>query len=71
MNDDHDHSNSTHFAKCDEEGCDYIAETHAHTDMEAVDDLSYDLAEHNKLQHGKETDPEAIKTAVRGKMTGI
>ncbi len=65
---DHDHSHSTHSAKCDEEGCSYVAQVHVHNDDMAVDALSLDLAEHNKYIHKKETDPEEIKNAVKAKM---
>lgn len=65
---DHDHSHMTHSAKCDEEGCQYIAQVHAHDDDAAVELLSNDLANHNRTVHDKETEPEAIKEAVRKKM---
>ena len=62
----HDHSVATHSAGCD--ACSYVAETHAHSDDEAVDALVQDLATHNKAVHNQETDPEAIKEPVRAKM---
>lgn len=65
---DNDHSQITHSAGCDEEGCKYIAETHAHDEDSAVEALSQDLAIHNKEKHNIDTDPEAIKDAVRAKM---
>lgn len=63
-----DHSLITHSAKCDEEGCNYVAETHAHDDDTAVENLSQDLANHNQSEHGKETKAEEIKDDVKGKM---
>lgn len=68
MHTNHDHSLATHSAKCDEEGCGYVAQTHAHDDDTAVHELSNDLAEHNKNEHAIETKPEVIKDAVRAKM---
>ena len=62
----HDHTKPTHFAKCDD--CDYVAETHVHTDDEAIGALTYDLALHNKNVHNRVTNPDDIKEAVRGKM---
>lgn len=64
----HDHSAVTHSAGCDEQGCDYQAKTHAHDDEMAALALSHDLAEHNKVEHELETDPEKIKEAVKAKM---
>lgn len=68
MQDDHDHSHATHSAKCDEKGCEYVAETHAHDDDTAAEALSSDLAQHNKSVHNKETDQSKIKDAVKAKM---
>lgn len=67
----HDHSHATHSAKCDEPGCKYVAQTHAHDDNFAVMALSVDLANHNRQEHNKETDPEKIKDAVAAKMQTI
>lgn len=71
MHDDHshDHAHSTHSKKCDDESCSYVAETHAHDDDDAAEALARDLAEHNKSEHGKDTDPEEIKVEVKDKMT--
>jgi predicted small metal-binding protein len=66
MKEHHDHNQSTHSAGCD--ACSYIAETHAHSDDEAVDALVQDLVAHNKAVHNQETDPEIIKDPVRAKM---
>ncbi len=68
MNNNHNHDSMTHSAKCDEAGCQYVAMTHAHDDNDAVDELSNDLAEHNKSVHNIETDPEKIKDPVKAKM---
>jgi hypothetical protein len=68
MQDDHDHSHVTHSAKCDEKGCKYIAETHAHDGDTAAEALSHDLAHHNKSVHNKDTNPNKIKDAVKAKM---
>lgn len=65
---DHDHSQATHSAKCDEEGCTYVAMTHAHDDEGAAMALSEDLASHNMSEHQKETDPQEILEAVKAKM---
>lgn len=65
---DHDHSHTTHSAKCDYPGCAYIAQTHAHDETTAVENLSQDLADHNKREHDKETNVEDIKDAVKAKM---
>ena len=64
----HDHSHATHSAKCDHTGCAYVAQTHAHDDDTAVTNLSQGLADHNKREHGKETNAEDIKDAVKAKM---
>ncbi len=69
MTDSHDHSENTHSAKCDE--CDYVAMTQAHDDDYAVMDLSDNLASHNKEVHGKDTNPDEIKDAVRAKMQKV
>jgi len=68
MDDHHDHAQATHNAKCDEEGCTYVAMTHAHDEEGAATSLSEELALHNKDEHGVETNPDDIKEAVRGKM---
>ena len=68
MHDHHDHSSATHSAQCDEEGCGFVAQVHSHDDDSAVRGLSHSLAEHNKAEHGKDTDPEAIKKEVAAKM---
>ena len=62
----HDHSQPTHLANCDT--CAYVAQIHAHDEDGAASGLSEDLARHNRSEHGMETDPEAIKEAVRAKM---
>lgn len=69
MNSDNDHSAGTHSAKCDM--CDYVAMSHAHDEEAAVTNLSMDLAEHNKLVHSQETNPEEIKVAVKAKMQNL
>lgn len=58
----HDHTQVTHSVKCD--GCEYIAKTHSHDEVGAVNALSFDLAVHNKGAHNRQTDPEKIKDAV-------
>lgn len=67
--DTHDHSSSSHTAKCDK--CTYVAEIHAHDDDEGSLMLSRDLASHNKEVHNEDTDPESIKDAVRAKMQSL
>lgn len=64
---DHDHSTATHTAQCDEPGCTYVAQVHAHDDDMAVDMLAQDLATHNENEHSETTDPGAILSAVREK----
>lgn len=65
--DDHNHTHSTHSAKCDVADCDYVAETHAHDDETAAVDLSHALAEHNLEVHGTKTDPQDIVEEVSAK----
>jgi hypothetical protein len=66
--DNHDHSHITHSAGCDEEGCEFIAEVHAHNADEAALALSHNLADHNAAEHGIESNPADIKDAVMAKM---
>lgn len=66
---DHDHSESTHSAKCDL--CDYVATTHTHDDDSAVMDLSDNLALHNKEVHSTETNPADITNAIKSKMKTV
>lgn len=68
MTNAHNHDSMTHTAKCDEENCTFVAQTHAHTEEEAVDDLSGMLAAHNTTIHSKPTNAGSIKEAVKVKM---
>ena len=67
----HDHSQATHSAACDEVGCTYVAKVHAHDDESAAMMLATDLADHNKDEHNKETDPKIITSAVAAKMKAL
>jgi len=49
----HDHSQATHSAVCDELDCGYISMAHAHDEDSAVEALSFDLADHNKMSMAK------------------
>lgn len=68
IHDDHDHSVATHSAGCDQEGCTFVAQVHAHDDDTAVEGLSQLLAKHNQEEHEVETDPNEIMNTVREKM---
>lgn len=65
------HDMATHTAKCDVKDCGFISMVHAHDDHWAVEGLSIDLANHNRKDHGMNTDSEDIKDAVKKKMKRV